>query len=464
MAEFSVNEKSSLSYLDYAANGNGAEKAAFFIEAISRASEAHRTIHALEVGPGGGAALNAVADSVEKTNLLENSELHISLLEMDGVESDSLKQARKNIGKFATTSLHKGNLEHMSDNFENQLDVIGASAVMHEVYSYGNGYHSLDDAIGAITKSLKPNGYFAYRDVFSVDRLSQHERARHLYDKESWITFIKEFLPYYLNNATHPYHRQDDRFIFEQDSRRIDLDGIDESKILSVDAPVGLLREIQRHYITMRDHVWRSGILGFTPTLEGAEANDWIDLNRGHKRVHFAESPKESPNPILAHMSEAGPNSKWTIDGDIFDSITDHLLARFLHVTSKEAGSEAEKIWQEWLKREGSETYTYMTLNTLLGSVALQSFIESDAKKILLPVNESDVRFTPRSYYNRYLSARLSNPLVDGKQLILFQAVDIKNPNKDESRNKAIDALGVIKQHCSRETIASIAAPLSKLF
>ncbi|MEV6429128.1 hypothetical protein [Nocardia sp. NPDC051463] len=43
-------------------------------------------------------------------------------------------------------------------------------------------------------------------------------------------------------------------------------------------APIGLFREAQRHYITLRDHVWRSGILGFTPVLDGQLLGDWIDF------------------------------------------------------------------------------------------------------------------------------------------------------------------------------------------
>ena len=331
---------------------------------------------------------------------------------------------------------------------------------MHEVYSYGRGYESIDNAVGAITNTLSPGGYFAYRDVFSVNRLSQHERTRHVYDQESWVRFSQLFLSHYLNNATHPYHRQEDRIVFEQDSKRVNIEQIDVAKILSIDSPIGLLRELQRHYITMRDHVWRSGSLGVQPVLDGAGAGDWLDMRRGHKRVHFSTTLED---PLLIALCENGPSGEHVIDGDIFDRTTDELLVKFLREASEDESSISYSVWNSWLKREGAETYTYMTLNKFISSVALQSFIASDAKKILLPTAPEDVQIVPRVYYNRFLEHTLSNPLPDGKQLVLFENISTADKTS-ENKAKVLGALEALSEYCSREALSEVYTPIRKVF
>jgi hypothetical protein len=417
------------------------------------------TQHIVEIGPGGGSSVDIISESFEKGEQ-DGVSLHMSFLELEGVESKGLIRAQERLAEFATSSFHQGDAKNLYSIFGNEVDIVAASAVLHEVYSYGGGYGALDTTFGNITNTLKPGGYFAYRDVLSVDRLSQHERTRHVYDREAWVRFTKLFLTHYLTEAEHPYHRHEDMLIFEQDSARIDLNDVDMTKNLSVEAPIGLLREVQRHYITLRDHVWRKGSLGVTPVLEGANSSDWVDIKRGHKRVHFTSTLRD---PLLDALSEAADDGESRIvDGDIFDSTSEVLLGRFLRkVCDKEESSTA--IWTDWLNREGSETYVYMTLNKLIGAVAIQSFTVSDGAKILLPVKAEDVAIAPRVYYNRFLQGRLSNPILDGKQMVLFEAVDTSDQSS-ANEEKVAEALNTISVHCSKEVLSDIYDPIRKMF
>jgi hypothetical protein len=459
MSDFFLNGKSDSAYLDVAINGSGHEKAAFTLEAMDRlTARGKNDLHIIEIGPGGGSSLDAISESFEAGDQ-DGVALRLSLLELDGVESAGLAQSRERLGMHAQTQLVKGNAKQLSDLFPEGADIVAASAVMHEVYSYGGGYEALDRTFGHITNTLQPGGYFAYRDVLSIDRLSQHERTRHIYDREGWVRFIKLFLSHYLENAAHPYRRQDDRIVFEQDSLRVDLDDIDMTHNLSIEAPIGLLREIQRHYITLRDHVWRNGALGITPVLEGALASDWIDIKRGHKRVHFESHPHD---PLLDALSEEGDEGRRIVDGDIFDATTEVLLARFLERVC-EGNPASLKVWDDWLQREGSETYVYMTVNRLIGTVATQSFAASEGTKILLPIKEEDVAIVPRAYYNRFLQGQLSNPIADGKQMVLFEAVDTSD-HSHENEAKVAEALNTLSRHCSREVLAEIYRPVRKVF
>lgn len=459
MNDFYFNGKGNSTYIDNAINGNGKEKAAFTIEAMNRLRDAGReTQNVVEIGPGGGSSIDTVSEAFED-GTLQDINLHMSFLELEGVESESLKRAQLRLSEFATSSFHTGDAKNLHSIFGETVDVVAASAVLHEVYSYGGGYDALDTTFGEIANSLRPGGFFAYRDVLSVDRLTQHERTRHVYDREAWVRFTKLFLTHYLSNSSHPYHRQDDKIVFEQDSSRIQLDNINETKALSIEAPVGLLREIQRHYITLRDHVWRDGSLGISPILEGDEANDWIDVKRGHKRVHFTSTLND---PLLSALSEGSASGTRIVDGDIFDSTTEVLLGAFLKKVSE--NDESVRVsWENWLKREGSETYVYMTLNKLIGTAAIRSFSASEGKKILLPVKASDVAVTPRVYYNRFLQRQLSNPISDGKQMVLFEAVDVMDKSK-HNEQKVAEALNTISDHCSKETLSEIYEPVRRLF
>lgn len=152
----------------------------------------------------------------------------------------------------------------------------------------GGGYGGLHSLIRTLPTVLRPGGMFAYRDVYAVKAASLHDRALQTYTGRSWVRFLRMFVPQYLQDGTHPYHSSADLVVFRQDSRVVPTERLDEKTSVFASAPVGFFREAQRHYITLRDHVWRSGVLGFWPCLEGPLSADWIDAKHGHKRVHYS--------------------------------------------------------------------------------------------------------------------------------------------------------------------------------
>lgn len=359
MNNFDSTEKNSGVYLDLAANGNGGEKAMFALEALNRLkASGTNSVHVIEIGPGGGAALDAVTNAYSDPESNLPKEIRIAFLELNGIQSESLQAAREKFAHIGTSKHVEGDARDMAKLFPDGADVIAASAVLHEVYSYGMGYEGVDQTLQALAETVKPNGYFAYRDVFSVENGSQHERKRHIYDKEGWVLFAKLFLPYYLSSATHPYHHEDDKVVFEQDSMRVLAESINPKKYLSINAPVGILRELQRHYITLRDFCWREGALGITPVLEGPLANDWLDIKNGSKRVYYKSDSSVFDDNLLRVLSEDAADGLKVVDGDTFDSTTDAELGRFLHRVMQEDGTALE-VWNKWLSREGSETYVY---------------------------------------------------------------------------------------------------------
>lgn len=419
---FAREHKSSATYLDLAANAHGAEKGFLVHRALGRIQ--HSDPQVVEVGPGGGAAVRFLASQLA-SQARQSRTVHLTLIEAPEVVSDALARSIEEFEAVGTCALRRGFAQDITTLLTQPVDIISASALMHEVYSYGGGYAGLHAMMRTLPSVLTPGGFFAYRDVYAVAGPSLHERVIQSYSARAWLTFLRMFLPQYLNEGTHPYHRADDEIVVRQNSRIVPVSALDPRTCAVITAPVGLFREIQRHYITFRDHVWRSGALGFTPSLDGHLAADWIDFRAGHKRVHYrlAETAEWLSAPrraMLQAMSEPYADHL-TIDGDAFDSVSDVALTAFLDAA---AGGDRRcaSVWESWLIREGRETYAYMTLEEMLTAFAVHS-IEADTETVLMPAHGDDILRRERHYYNRFLTKRLPNPLNDAKQLILFQNI-----------------------------------------
>ena len=459
LRNFAREHKSHASYLDVAANTHGAEKGFLVHRALRRIQQTRPQV--VEVGPGGGAAVTYLAAQLAGDRNLDSGparDVHLTLIEAPGVVSRSLAHAVEEFNKVGTCELRHGFAQDIGTLLAVPVDVISASALMHEVYSYGGGYSGLYTMMRTLPTVLNPGGFFAYRDVYAVDGPSLHERVSQSYNSRSWLTFLRLFTPQYLAVGTHPYHHADDELVARQNSQIVPVTELDRATWAVITAPIGLFRELQRHYITFRDHVWRSGMLGFTPMLDGDLAADWIDFRAGHKRVHYQLGDEAAwlsgpQRKMLAAMSECYADHH-TIDSDIFDSVTDVALLAFLDAA--ESGDfTCRQVWDAWLLREGRETYAYMTLDELLTAFAVHS-AEADTDTVLMPVQSGEIARVDRHYYNRFLTKRLANPLPDAKQLVLFQNV----PRGDVSAlRQAFDALA---DRCGKLSLARVYTAINK--
>ncbi|MGH3857224.1 MAG: hypothetical protein ACRDR6_27825 [Pseudonocardiaceae bacterium] len=455
LRNFAREYKSDAGYLDVAVNTHGSEKGFLVHRALGRVQHADPRV--VEVGPGGGAAVAFLAAQLAR-DPDPAREVHLTLIEAPGVVSQSLTGAVEEFNQVGVCELRHGFAQDIDTLLSEPVDVISASALLHEVYSYSGGYAGLHSMMRTLPTVLAPGGFFAYRDVYAVGRSSLHERVIQSYNSRAWLTFLRLFTPQYLAEGTHPYHHADDGLVARQDSRIVPVAELDPATCAVVAAPVGLFREIQRHYITFRDHVWRSGALGFTPVLDGDLAADWIDLRAGHKRVHYRlgdDAPwlTGAQRMMLAAMSEPYADHH-TIDSDIFDSVTDVALLAFLEAA--ESGDIAcRQVWGSWLLREGRETYAYMTADQLLTAFAVHS-AEATTNTVLMPVQAADILRVDRHYYNRFLTKRLSNPLPDAKQLVLFQNV----PRGDVAAlRQAFDA---VQGRCGKPSLARMYTAINK--
>jgi hypothetical protein len=437
--------KSSATYLDLAANDHGAEKALLASQAIARLSTERPSI--VEIGPGGGAAVRHLAGQLRQAG----RQADLTLIEAPGVKSQALAAAMREFDEVGAAVLVPGLVQDLTDLLSGPVDVVTASAVLHEVYSYGGAYAGLHALIRTLPSVLRRGGFFAYRDVYAIDGPSLHEPTVHSCGAQSWLLFLRMFTPYYLREGTHPYHHLDDGLVARQDSRIVPVAELDARICAVIHAPIGLFREIQRHYLTFRDHAWRSGALGFTPILDGQLGADWIDFGTGHKRVHYRLTDVERlsywQRSTLRALSEPY-SDHYTIDGDIFDEITEVALMALLGAVEHD-DPDCAATWSAWRGREGRETYAYMTVADLLASVAIQS-LEVSGDTMLVPVSRDDVLRTARHYYNRFLGKQLANAMRDAKQLVLFQHVLL---NDAEALAKGLQTLG---RFCGKQNLARI--------
>lgn len=461
LRNFAREHKSDTGYLDVAANTHGAEKGVLVHCALGRVQ--HAELQVVEVGPGGGAAVEYLAAQLASDRTTEPApahEVHLILIEAPGVVSQSLTRAVEQFNQVGVCHLVHGFAQDIATLLAEPVDVISASALLHEVYSYGGGYAGLHAMMRTLPTVLAPGGFFAYRDVYAVDRPSLHERVTQSYNSRAWLTFLRRFLPHYLTEGTHPYHHAADELVARQNSRIVPVAELDPASYAVIAAPVGLFREIQRHYITFRDHVWRSGALGFTPVLDGDLAADWIDFRAGHKRVHYQLADDDdvpwlttSQRMMLAAMSEPYADHH-TIDSDIFDSVTDVALLAFLDAADQ-GDTTCWRVWESWLLREGRETYAYMTADQLLTAFTVHS-AQADTDTVLMPVQTGDIRRVDRHYYNRFLTKRLANPLPDAKQLVLFQNV----PRGDAAALR--QGFDVVQDFCGKPSLARMYTAINR--
>lgn len=447
LRDFALEEKSGSVYLDVAANSHGEEKAMLVRRALARVTGAHP--HVAEIGPGGGAAVSCLAAGLAADQ--ETRPVSMTLIEAPGVESRSLQHAMEQFRESGSCRLVHGLAQDLPALLPAPAEVISASALLHEVYSYGGGYSGLYSMVRTLTGVLRLDGFFAYRDVYPVDGSSLHETTSQCYDGPSWLRFLRMWVPHYLALGRHSYHHADDEITAWQDSRIVPVAELDPGTCAYVSAPAGLFREIQRHYITFRDHVWRSGTLGFTPVLDGQDAGHWIDRRTGHKRVHYALTADglltPSQRAMLTAMSETYAGHL-TIDGDILDDVTDVSLIAFLDAAAA-GDSPAAAVWESWLAREGRETYAYLTAEELLTLFAVSSAGAGNGT-VLLPSKPGDVFRSPRCYYDRFLTRRLPNPLPDGKLMVLFQHVPMSDSG---TLSRALETLEGV---CGKQSLARV--------
>ncbi len=406
-----MNEnKRTLDYLDLSINQNAQEKSYGFVEYLE-ALEGNpgSPARVLEIGPGGGAAINGLTDFLQHR---EVGAPELVVLERFLSQSVELATAQKRYTALGASVVNvAGDIVKMPFQDET-FDFINVSAVLHEVYSYVGGYAGIEHAIQEVARITKPGGFFSYRDIHaSTDDL--HRPTEQCYQSPAWILFVRLFLPYYLENAQHPYSQE-----------QIDINL--GTEIVYGSVPHGLARDIQRHYITFRDYIWRSGVLGIKPLPYSYENTGWIDDIADEKKVYFEviERNEGEGKAIQSELVLDEDEHGLYALGSNFDKITDQRITKLL--SSRDPHAVISEHIEAWLKREGGEVYIYDTPESIVQRIEIASRIDCSHF-----VAERDLsRKISRRYYTGYLKATLGQyALEDAKLLLVFKKEKEKEDN-----------------------------------
>ena len=361
-------------------------------------------IKIVELGTGGGESLRRLRDISAK-------EGNIDLLGVDILPAVAASVKEKlGIETIAADA-------SMLPFPDSSLSGVNASSVFHEISSYGArgpegavvyGKEAIIAVLSELDRVLIPGGMVAYRDMLAP--AGDRQQAKEvLYKQESWHLFAEWFL--------HDFSRAEPAFY---SGSAATMNRVPEG--FSLNAPIGLQREIQRHYLMFRDYL-RNESEAFGIEIE---RSSWLKETEGLKSITFsaAERWKEAVGRYGFESYGSSQRRMYRGDSDKFDALYDELIeTAFKMSASGEPGGEAyKKLFDAWKKREGSEHYIYGNVADLL-RLSVRAGVQKGNGYVLFPESSRDIAVAPRYYYNRYLAKVADNPEKDGKQMIAFKKI-----------------------------------------
>lgn len=422
------NFKESEGYLSQIAN-NPDEKIGELADAIinnqlPRASDGRLKI--LELGTGGGKSIEILKKVLKNRQDIDVFAADVSVSILRKIQSE---QGVPSVAADAMRLPFK----------ENSLSAINASAVFHEVSSYGSfgskpeieaekpyGREAVKRAFMEIQSALMPEGMLTYRDVYCPDGMFEEKTVN--YNSRAWKYFAKWFYLEFL---------EADARAFPQDGQpRIEEDG----ESMKLTASKHLHRELQRHYLMLRDYLRTQ--LADNIGLEVVK-EEWVDKEKGIKTHEFLA------RGVLYQLLKKGETEegygKYTMQSEEYDALFDKLIEQTLE-QELDAGSPIGVELSGWKKREGKEVYTYASTREML-DVACESSAEAKDGYILFPKIADDIKVLPRDYYNRYLQEVVDVPEFDGKQIVRFHKISLQ---------EALQALDGLENHQMIGDVASL--------
>ena len=351
-------------------------------------------INILELGVGGGETIKELKDQ-----LYGRGDVNVIGMDSAFIFSDNFRNTTSSEAIVADAVLIPIK--------ENSLSAVNASAILHEVSSYGVcaeddkkvfGYKAIKKTLNEIKRCLAENGALIYRDVACPKNRLEIKTVN--YERKSWQIFLDMYIPilYDASKEVSPEIFNDYKMDEENGSKRIT-------------ATAQMQREIQRHYITFRDY-FRKKIF---PEMGIKVINEnWFEKDKGNKQHSIELSGvalkyyinKIKPESQTADMKNLSLN----ILSDEYDDFTDEIIEKVLD----------EKIFDfhdEWFRREGREIYTYLEPEEIKQIAAENENSSTKGGSGLVVESE---KMLPRYYYQRYLDRVIKDPEFEGKQIINF--------------------------------------------
>lgn len=368
-------------------------------------------IRIVELGTGGGESLRRINEKAKFDN-------NIDIIALDIMPS-LVSSLKKEIGTEAVAA-DAGELPFR----DNSISAINASAILHEISSYGTGLNEVGNIVSnkiygtaAVTKALAefnrvltPEGIVAYRDVLAPNGDIKKNKTVEYFHR-SWKMFADWFLEDFVKSNPHFYDKDDLVFITTNEGFKLKT-------------AAGMHREFQRHYLMLRDYLRNVKKNEFGITIL---RSDWLNEKEGLKSVVFSIDDRLLKMVDLSkyetHVSSTGVLYKG--NSDDFDKTYDDLIVYYFEQINKLTadGVIFKQLIEVWKEREGMEHYIYGNIADLLKLVSQQT---DSSGFILFPESDKSMVVSPRYYYNRYLNQVINNPEFDGKQIIALKKMPKK--------------------------------------
>ncbi len=369
---------------------------------------------------------------------------------------------------------------------ESGVDGVNASALTHEIFSYVPTKTGLDQLFTEIARILKKDGIFVYRDPKWDDNPEQD--CLLILKDDLAKFFVTLFLPRFLDRVFSQLRNYQNLCIkptlYENKHIRINyflkgfnytkkakldhfiqtpLSMIDFNRNISIEAPRGLISEIQRHYILFLKNIF---------------ITELVDNHFFDQEVCFIEDLSDQAQVILKQflMNNGIYSNKVEIESELFQRIAREKrnLHNFIHnglharITDKNliahysAHLQAQGIsnnlffiqddylWMdakiatllffgshtglftyletpclpqqvlEWIKREGEEFYFYKTTDELITYIGkITRHVLKDTEKngyILCPISPAYIKTVSRDLYKQVINSHMSVLDIDGNQ------------------------------------------------
>ncbi len=363
------------------------------------------TIRIVELGTGGGESTQAIKDALVGKEGVEIIAVDLSIGILGKVQKRS---GVSSVAADATTLPFKNG----------SLSGVNASAVFHEVSSYGpfkqeasahyeEGVYGREAIIRVLTdvqRSLVPGGMLAYRDIHAPNDPQQKKHVR--YDRHVWDRFARWFYSNFLEADRRVFPGEAPLTLEQQDGH------------LHITASVHQHRELQRHYLMLRDYVRTqlAGSIGLEVMRE-----EWTDQTLGIKSHEI--TARGLFYQCLTHDDGEGYTRR-ILSSDNYDDVCDDVINLLL-----DDHSIFRSEMDNWKKREGKEVYTYASIGEML-ELSVDAARRVDDGHVLFPQSTTDLKVIPRDYYNHYLRRVIDDPEFDGKQTIRF----FKIPNSEATK------------------------------
>jgi SAM-dependent methyltransferase len=265
----------------------------------------------LEIGSGGDPLAAMIAHIPEDTPPTELIAIDADPSVLEHLVARHPDLTRAAAGKNIDVSFIPMDATDMHGFEANSFDAVNASSLVHEVFSYADGFEGVRKFIRETQRILKPEGVLVYRDPELREPLALAEMEIH--DEQ-----LRAVSLFYLLNGSVDKHALNDsqeialtRFDTLYDSQMISLclfkKGHDEAQVLSLDDLVslkladvdfgkkmsitahnGLLQEIARHYLTSHQSS-PYGNISFSSHAEGMTQVNYVSKNTKRRFNNFAE-------------------------------------------------------------------------------------------------------------------------------------------------------------------------------